>query len=114
MPTVIRTYSPGEILRHGFQADVYGGQFRLVEEIEPGRWTVEAVAPDEETIGRIIEQAERYAETGGYPWSLAIGHDDPWEAAEAEVAQREDRAGERTVYRLITTKEERARYHENF
>lgn len=86
------TRRAGQTGRFDFQADVYGGQYRLVKCIGPGKWLCEHLPPDEQTKAAIC--ADDYLSA---------------EEAAALLARREEQAGSTFPMQFVSA-QEYARY----
>jgi hypothetical protein len=86
----------GSVHTHDFQADIYGGQFRVTSfNDKTGTYTAVVLAPSAEVIGRILADVE----AGSYYVSPG---QDRWEEAEKEIQRREARAGDTFEVRFIS------------
>lgn len=101
-------YKKGAVFQFDFQADVFQGRYRLVERARPtatfkrNGWIVEILGPDEAEEERI----RAYAATPEGSNRASSSFCD----AEAEIAERKARAGERTTFQFTSSK----RYHDYF
>jgi hypothetical protein len=98
---------PGDVRTLNFQSDVHGGQYRLIEHLGGGRWTVEDLPPSDATVESIIADAataaaRRAANPSGFG---RMTEDDIWEMAEQNIADREARAGRRHTITLVSAAE---------
>lgn len=111
------SHAPGDVLTHDYQADVFLGQYRLVELQADGSWLAENLPPSEEEIERIFAYYAT-AEEKGYgtcpiwnkTWAECVGDERPErigskthadELAE-EIARREESAGETFSIRFVS------------
>lgn len=94
MNTTSRRRRAGEILTFGFQADVYGGQYQLIERTGPGKWLAMHLPPTEAEVEKISADPY-YREHGG---------------AERVISDRLQQAGETFPIRFVSA----ARYADYF
>jgi hypothetical protein len=91
-----RPHQVGDVLKHDFQADVFEGEYRLVEDLGGGSWLAETVEPSDE----LIEAARVYYLEGQSP---CLNYVDPFgpgrrratrqESLDMEILERIERAG---------------------
>lgn len=53
MTNTAATRKPGDIHTWDYQADVFGGQYRLVADLGKGVWEIEHLEPSDETLDAI-------------------------------------------------------------
>jgi hypothetical protein len=102
----------GDIHKWDYQADVFQGEYRLVEDLGKGSWIIEDLEPSDELID---EAYTSYFSPGAY-----LGYHDPFgperrvatpqEAFDEEILHRIDRAGQRREIQFVSS----ARYHAMF
>jgi hypothetical protein len=94
--TAARTLpAPGDIRTWDNQADGFGGQYRLLDDLGAGSWLAENLAPSDAVVDAILECAA-YAEAHGHSYLGTI------DEVEAEVARREADAGRTFKVRLVS------------
>lgn len=93
----------GDIRQWDFQADVFEGEYRLVEDLGGGRWIIEALAPSDALIDRVLAIAAGQ-EASGASWMSSMAE------VEREIAERQARAGEQMTVQFISS----AQYAEAF
>jgi hypothetical protein len=102
----------GDIHKWDYQADVFRGEYRLIEDLGKGSWIIEYVEPSDELID---EAYAYYFGPGAY-----LGYHDPFgperreatpqEAFDEEIINRIDRAGQRMTIQFVSSD----RYHAMF
>ena len=103
----------GDVLKFDFQADVFRGEYRLIEDLGKGLFIAEHVEPSDE----LIAEATKYYLESESPY---LGYHDPFgperreatrqEALDEEILKRIDYAGETFRVELVSA----ARYAEMF
>jgi hypothetical protein len=106
----------GDVHRWDYQADVFRGEYRLVENLGRDEWLAEYLEPSDE----LIEEATAYYLTADPSSWCAVGYHDPFgperrlrtpqEALDAEILDRIERAGQTLRIRFVSA----ARYAEAF
>jgi hypothetical protein len=87
----------GSVHTHGTQADIYGGQFKVVSfDAKTNAYIAEILPPSAEVIGRILADVE----AGTY--YVGPGQD-RWEEAEKEIQRREERAGDTFRVKFVSS-----------
>ncbi len=81
----------GQVLTWDFQADIFAGQYQLVERTGPSQWVAVHLPPSEAEIQSIREDP-------------LFGGDSP-ESAEEEIRRRFDRAGQPFPIRFVSARE---------
>lgn len=98
------TIKPGDIGTWDFQADMFQGQYRFVEQTGRNEWIIEQLPPSEELIERAFQH---YSSPGAYlgihdPWGPERRDNTPEEAWVEEITNREERAGEQMKIRIVS------------
>jgi hypothetical protein len=106
------TMHVGQILRHNFQADVYQGEYMLVEDLGGGKWVVENLPPSEELIEAVYAYVSTSPHHLGYfdpfgPGRREMTRDEAWVA---EIEDRMASAGRRSTVQFVS----RAAYAAHF
>lgn len=107
----------GDVREFDFQADVFRGRYRLVENVGGNAWVVEFLAPDDAELDRIVEHYAN-AEARGYltapvwnkTWAECVGAERPVvvrhkthaEEMGEELDRRYEMAGQRTTMRFVS------------
>lgn len=93
----------GEIRQFNFQADVYGGRYRLVKHLGGTSWEAEHVEPSDEEIDAIMNDPSEYAGGGVYimPDGSAVFPKGREETALARI----DQTGARFNIRIVSAAE---------
>jgi hypothetical protein len=102
----------GDIMTWDYQSDIYGGQYRLIEDLGGGRFVAEYLEPSDEVIDRIIND---FMDGHGY-----LDYIDPFgpnrrrvtaqESLDMEIMQRIERAGQTFKIQIVSA----ATYHAAF
>jgi hypothetical protein len=119
------TRTAGDIHTWDYQADPFGGRYRLVEQTGPDTWVVEDLAPTAEEEDRIVAHYEdceargfsttpiwdrTWAECSGDQRPTIVGHKSHADEMVEEIARRTERAGQRHTIRFVSSE----RYAEAF